>query len=105
MRRWALLVVAAASQVLLGSAEAQNFSCAGGEDAAVCAALGDFYVATNGPSWLYFTDGWLNASAGVPTSYCSFLGLTCNGAKLVSLCVPACTVLVRAVRSGGGARC
>lgn len=40
------------------------FVCAGGDNAASCAALGDLYASTNGPAWL-INAGWADAAAGV----------------------------------------
>ena len=72
--------------VLGGSA--QTFTCDASNDATVCGALGDLYYATNGASWS-FRAGWINASVGTPTDYCSttFYGATCIGGVLKQLCV------------------
>ena len=61
-------------------------TCGVNNDATVCRALGDFYNATNGASWLIKT-GWSAAAAGTPTDYCSFVGATCNNGVLQGLCV------------------
>ena len=39
-------------------------------DPATCAALGDFYAATNGAGWI--PSNWDNAAAGTATDYCTF---------------------------------
>ena len=66
------------------------FTCAAGNNATVCAALGNLYTATNKNTqqWAYFKiTGWNSASAGVPTDYCSFLGVNCTNNTITKLCV------------------
>jgi hypothetical protein len=70
----------------LGLAHVAAFTCAPGNDAVTCAALGDLYSATGG-SW-FQTAGWANASADVPTDFCTFYGVYCaDGTTVTSLCV------------------
>ena len=73
---------------LLVGAVGAAFTCAGGNDAGTCGALGDLYAATEGPSWTDRT-AWATAASGTATSYCSFTGVTCMGSAVVGLCVPA----------------
>ena len=89
--------------LLLKSTLAQTFTCASGNDATQCAALRDFYYATNGPSsWSGWSkSGWSSAAAGTATSYCTFTDVTCAGINVVQLCVPRGS----AGRGGSGARC
>jgi len=62
------------------------FTCGADNDATVCSALGDFYNATNGASWIS-NNGWSAAAAGAPTDYCTFKGATCSDGILNQLCV------------------
>jgi len=90
--------------LLLKSTLAQTFTCASGNDATQCAALRDFYYATNGPSWgsiLGSANGWSSAASGTSTNYCTFYFVACSGNNIVALCVP----LGSAGRGGSGARC
>ena len=77
-----MLLVAA----LAARAAAAAFTCAPANDVTACAALGDFYVATNGASWAS-NAGWTTAVAGTATDYCTFQGLSCNGSIVTVLCV------------------
>ena len=57
----------------------------------VCDALGDLWAATNTGTgtWLH-TAGWVDASAGTATDYCTFYGVTCDSnSALTSLYVRA----------------
>ena len=70
----------------LGLAHVAAFTCAPGNDAVPCASLSDLYSATGGGSW-WQTAGWANASANVPTDYCTFYGVSCSGGAVILLCV------------------
>ncbi len=65
---------------------APTFTCAAGEDATTCAALADLYDATDGPHWVN-NGGWRDAAASIPTSYCTFAGVGCDGGMIRYLCV------------------
>lgn len=55
-----------------------TFTCNDTDDnPAFCAALGVFYTALSGSAW-GSNKGWLNASQGIPTDYCSFFGVFCD---------------------------
>ncbi len=63
-----------------------TFTCAEGEDATTCAALADLYDATDGLNWVN-NGGWSDAAASIPTSYCTFAGVECEGVAVRYLCV------------------
>jgi hypothetical protein len=81
-------VWAAFGLLLCCSAADGAFTCAAGEDATTCAALGDLYNATDGPHWVN-NGGWSDAAASIPTSYCSFARVNCEGGIIRYLCVVA----------------
>jgi hypothetical protein len=59
-----------------------------GRDGAACFALGQLYSSAVGDAWTE-RGGWADAAAGVATDYCSFEGVTCDGAGVVTgLCAP-----------------
>jgi hypothetical protein len=67
------------------------FTCLSTQDAFTCAALGALYASTNGAAWTTKT-GWVSASAGTATSYCTFHGVTCGSGSakgaVATLCAP-----------------
>ncbi len=86
---WAvhLLLLAALVVILAKSAHAATFTCAAGNDATTCAALGVLYAATGGAGWRK-NIGWSAAAAGsVEWGFCSFTGVSCNNGVIISLCV------------------
>ena len=63
-------------------------SCGGANnDPVTCAALGDFWHATNGSGWGQ-NGGWIAATAGTPTDYATFYGLQFDSSGVLTyLCV------------------
>ena len=68
-----------------------SFACAIADDAAICAALGSLYAATDGPAWSAAAlsgQSWADAAAGViRPPLCSLEGVGCASGALISLCV------------------
>ena len=60
------------------------FACGAGNNATACAALAEFYMATNGSGWLS-NEGWRDAAAGAATDYCAFWGVSCQGGIVADL--------------------
>jgi hypothetical protein len=70
------------------------FVCSQSDSA--CAALGSLFYSTGGSSWNN-QGGWSVAAAGVTTSYCTFYGVGCSEAGVVTyLCVCARHLFPRA---------
>lgn len=59
------------------------FSCAPGNNATQCAALGALYSATGGPGWVN-SSGWAAAAAGQPTDFCTFAGVACAWTRVAT---------------------
>ena len=70
------------------SVQAEFFSCT--QSDLTCQSLGDLFYATAFGSRAGWRNesGWSSAAAGIPTSYCTFVGASCSGlGVLTSLCV------------------
>ena len=63
-----------------------NFSlaCAPSNNATVCRALSDLFVATAGWAWRA-TAGWSAAASNTTTDYCTFHGITCTGGAITQI--------------------
>ena len=63
-----------------------NFSlaCAPSNNATVCRALSDLFVATAGWAWSA-TVGWSTAASNTTTDYCTFHGVTCTGGAITQI--------------------
>ena len=76
---------------ICAAAPQQSFACAHTDDAAICAALGSLYAATDGPAWsadALGSQSWADAAAGViRPPLCSLEGVGCASGALTSLCV------------------
>ena len=69
-------------------------TCGVNNDATCCRALGDFYNATSGASWITtMRTGWSAAATGTPTDYCTFFGVLCSNGILQQLCVRRICIL------------
>jgi hypothetical protein len=84
------------------SPPAPPFECAARGDASQCDALRDLFFATGGPSAWRAAEGWVNASSGLATDYCSFTGVTCSRGSInvTALCAPS--LGHQAARAEGG---
>ena len=59
-------------------------ACAPSNNATVCGALSDLYVATAGWAWSA-SAGWAASASNVTTDYCSFQGVTCVGGLVTQI--------------------
>jgi len=78
-------VVASERGLLVALPPSPTFTCAAGNDATQCAALGDLYYSTGGSSWSS-KSGWTSAASGTATNYCTFIGVVCVGNNVTQLC-------------------
>ena len=102
-----LLVAVGIFPAPFSAAELQpSFACAVADDAAICAALGSLYAATDGPTWSAAAlsgQSWADAAAGVlRPPLCSLTGVGCDGGALTSLCVVPCPSCVLCIGSSRG---
>lgn len=66
------------------SALLPGFACV--RQDAVCAALGDFYASTTGPSWSWQGSAghsWAASASNTSTEYCQLFGVTCTDGAVV----------------------
>ena len=63
----------------------RTFTCAARNDPVECAALGDFFYATNGLLWA--SSDWINAASGIPTDICTFNGVRCFAGRVSSFII------------------